>query len=65
MSDLRAIAEKVVYMAGLFGWTCLMAESLFGFGRSIHSPLIRSKRDGELRPGCSPAGVPNHRSQAN
>ena len=59
------LAVLGVYMAGLFGWACLTAESLFGFGRGIHSPLMRSRRDGELRSGRSPAGVPNHRSQAH
>ena len=56
------LAVLGVYMAGLFGWAYLTAESLFGFGRSINSPRMQPGRSGELRSGCLQKGAPRHRS---
>lgn len=36
-----------IYLAGLFGWTYMTAESLFGFGQSIYGPRTQPGRGRE------------------
>ena len=37
-----------IYLAGLFGWAYVTAESLFGFGQGIYSPRMQPGRGREF-----------------
>lgn len=61
MGMATVLAVLGIYLAGLFGWVYVTAETLFGFGRSTHSPRTRRGRDVESLPGYSNASARRHR----
>lgn len=50
-----------IYLAGLFGWAYMTAESLFGFGQSIYSPRTRPGRGRESQSACLHPSAPRDR----
>jgi hypothetical protein len=55
MGAATILAVLGLYLAGLFGWTCLTAVSLFGLDRGFHRSRMRSGTPRPSRSGRSPA----------
>lgn len=61
MGAATILAVLGIYLAGLFGWAYMTAESLFGFGQSIYGPPTQLGQGRESQSACFHTSAPCHR----